>query len=43
MKNIDQVSGKKLKEKLEANKDQALMSKDLCNDYYRCADYSACG
>lgn len=27
--NIDQVSGKKLKEKLEANKDQALMSKDL--------------
>ncbi|EEM45732.1 DNA polymerase I [Bacillus thuringiensis serovar pakistani str. T13001] len=27
--NIDQVSGKKLKEKLEENKEQALMSKDL--------------
>lgn len=27
--NLDQVSGKKLKEKLEANKEQALMSKEL--------------
>ncbi|WIY60570.1 DNA polymerase I [Bacillus arachidis] len=27
--NIDKVSGKKLKEKLEANKEQALMSKEL--------------